>query len=229
MAHTTLDSPALPVTQRRKRVPRGAKMILALVVGFTALGLWLASGPQVKDLGVANNMAKAGLQAHWAKGEVVVLVRHAERCDRSKAECLGASDGITVDGSLAAAAAGAGLQQLGLQHAQVFASPLTRTRQTAEFMFGKAADTQDWLAQCDKGFAGDVVAHKVAGKNLVLVTHSGCVDQFERHLHVPGGERSSAYAQALFATVDGTGKARILGSMNAAQWRQVQAQAQVSP
>ena len=221
MAPTTLDSPALPITPTRKRVPRGAKMILALVVGLTALGLWLTAGPQVPDLGAGNNMAKAGLQARWAKGEVVVLVRHAERCDRSKAQCLGAADGITVDGSRAATAAGAGLKHLGLQHAQIFASPLTRTRQTAEFMFGRAAETRDWLAQCDKGFAGDVVAHKVAGKNLVLVTHSGCVDQFERHLHVPGGERSSAYAQALLATVDSGGKARILGSMNAAQWRSV--------
>ena len=222
MAHTTLESSVLPDTRRRRRVPRGAKIILALVVGFTALGLWLASGPEVRDLGIADNLAKAGLQARWARGEVVVLVRHAERCDRSKAECLGAADGITVDGSLAATAAGAGIQRLGLQQAQIFASPLTRTRQTAEFMFGKAADTRDWLAQCDKGFAGDVIAHKVTGKNLVLVTHSGCVDQFERHLHVPGGERSSAYAQALFATVDSGGKARILGSMNAYAWQRAQ-------
>lgn len=222
MAHTTLEPSVLPITRRRKRVPRGAKIILALVVGFTALGLWLTSGPEVRDLGIADNLAKAGLQARWARGEVVVLVRHAERCDRSKAECLGAADGITVDGSLAATAAGAGIQRLGLQQAQIFASPLTRTRQTAEFMFGKVADTQDWLAQCDKGFAGDVIAHKVAGKNLVLVTHSGCVDQFERHLHVPGGERSSAYAQAFFATVDSAGKARILGSMNASAWQRAQ-------
>lgn len=220
MAHTTLEPSVLPIT-RRKRVPRGAKIILALVVGFTALSLWLTSGPEVRDLGMADNLAKAGLQARWARGEVVVLVRHAERCDRSKAECLSAADGITVDGSLAATAAGAGIKRLGLQQAQIFASPLTRTRQTAEFMFGKVADTQGWLAQCDNGFAGDVIAHKVTGKNLVLVTHSGCVDQFERHLHVPGGERSSAYAQALFATVDSAGKARILGSINAAQWRSV--------
>jgi phosphohistidine phosphatase SixA len=200
-------------------------MILALAVGFTALGLWLTSGPEVPDLGLAGNMANANLQARWARGEVVVMVRHAERCDRSKAQCLGAADGITVDGSLAATAAGVGLQHLGLQQAQVFASPLTRTRQTAEYMFGKAAETREWLAQCDKGFAGDVIAHKVTGKNLVLVTHSGCVDQFERHLHVPGGERSSAYAQALFATVDSSGKARILGTMNAYEWQRAQGKA----
>ncbi len=32
-----------------------------------------------------------------------------------------------------------------------------------------------------------VQAHKAGGENLILITHSGCIDQFERKVGVPGG------------------------------------------
>ena len=57
--------------------------------------------------------------------------------------------------------------------------------------------------------------------NLVLVTHSGCIDHVERQLKVPGGERSSEYASALFVSMNSDGKARILGQLNANEWRNV--------
>ncbi|MCR8718710.1 histidine phosphatase family protein, partial [Pseudomonas syringae] len=45
-----------------------------------------------------------------------------------------------------------------------------------------------------------------------------CIDQFERKLGVPGGERSSEYAQAFFVQMDGSHRPKVLGSLNAGQW-----------
>ena len=38
------------------------------------------------------------LEAHWAQGNVVSLIRHTERCDRSETPCFDGTDGITVLG-----------------------------------------------------------------------------------------------------------------------------------
>jgi hypothetical protein len=43
----------------------------------------------------------------------------------------------------------------------------------------------------------------------------------ERQLKVPGGQRSSDYANALFVSVAANGKARILGQMNASEWQKI--------
>lgn len=59
----------------------------------------------------------------------------------------------------------------------------------------------------------------------MLVTHNGCIDHFARQQHVAGGERESAYASALFVSVDGNGKARILGRLNEPDWQRVLASA----
>ena len=85
--------------------------------------------------------------------------------------------------------------------------------------------TQDWLAECDRSFARNAFSHKQPGHNLVLVTHSGCIDRVERQLKVPGGERSSEYASALFVSMGSNGKPRILGQMNAEYWQNLLAHA----
>nr|WP_219048262.1 histidine phosphatase family protein [Pseudomonas fluorescens] len=163
-------------------------------------------------------MRDSGIYAQWAKGGVMVLIRHAERCDRSHDACLDDPAGITVAGSQVATDVGKGIAQLGLENADLLSSPAVRTRQTAHFIFSKPIATQDWLKQCGKGFANTALGHKIAGRNLILVTHSGCIDQLERQLKVAGGERSSAYASALFISVADKGKARILGQMDASAW-----------
>ena len=63
-----------------------------------------------------------------------------------------------------------------------------------------------------------MLAHKKAHENLVLITHSGCIDQFQRKLGVRAGQRDSAYTQAFFVKVDGKQAPRILGSLDAMDW-----------
>ena len=173
------------------------------------------------SLGSEQQMLDSGVYADWTRGKVIVLIRHAERCDRSDNPCLGDPSGITIEGSQAAIAVGNGLQGLGLDNAEVLTSPEYRTRQTAHFIFGKEVASRDWIGECDRDFARTALHSKQPGVNLVLVTHSGCIDHVERQLKVPGGERSSEYASALFVSMNSDGKARILGQLNANEWRNV--------
>ncbi|KFE53471.1 Ais protein [Pseudomonas syringae] len=204
---------------RKRRFNYGRIALVMSIVTLATTSGWFFTATPVLDLGVSSNMLKSGLYQRWAQGEVVVMVRHAERCDRSGNTCLGSADGITKIGSNAAVAVGFGLQRLGLENTRMLASPLTRTRQTADFIAGRAVPTQNWLSECDNGFKGAVMANKNLKENLVLITHSGCIDQFERKMGVHASDRSSEYTQAFFVQVDGTHAPKILGSLDAAQWK----------
>ncbi|WP_455926461.1 lipopolysaccharide core heptose(II)-phosphate phosphatase PmrG [Pseudomonas putida] len=186
--------------------------IAAMVVA--AFNLWPRSPA---DLGSGNNASSVGLLQHWQAGDLVVLVRHAERCDRSGNPCLGPADGITRLGSETATQLGLALKTLGMEHTDVLTSPTTRTAQTAQFMFDRNVPAPTWLADCDTALLQDVLAHKVPQRNLVTVTHSGCIGHVEKQLgypHAAGAE----YTSALFLTMDEHGKASIIGVMNVNGW-----------
>lgn len=169
------------------------------------------------NLGSAGSQARAELIQHWRAGDVVVLVRHAERCDRSSNPCLGPADGITQLGSQSAAAVGQGFVRLGMAQTDVFTSPVTRTEQTARFMFGQEAVAQGWLASCGKTLRDDVIAHKVAHRNTVLVTHSGCISDFEVQTGFKHAT-TSEYSSSLFASIGQDGQLNVLGILNDADW-----------
>ncbi|WP_060512295.1 histidine phosphatase family protein [Pseudomonas sp. NBRC 111124] len=202
---------------KRRKVP--AIWLLAVLLAMTAFGLWHVFRTHVTNLGSSQLMSEHGVYSAWNSNNVIVLIRHAERCDRSNHACLGDPAGITVDGNQAAAAVGDGIRRLGLANADILSSPEVRTQQTASTVFGKGIETQDWLARCDSTFANAALAHKREGHNLVLVTHSGCIDHLERQLGVAGGERVAGYASALFVSKDSNGKAHLLGQLNANQWQ----------
>jgi phosphohistidine phosphatase SixA len=184
----------------------------ALVLG--AFTLWPRSPA---DLGSGNNATSVGLLQHWQAGDLIVLVRHAERCDRSGNPCLGPADGITGVGSETAVTVGQGLKKLGMGTTDVLTSPTTRTTQTAQYMVDRSVPAPDWLGNCDTSLLQEAIAHKVPQRNLVAVTHSGCIGHVEKQLgypHAAGAE----YTSSLFLTVDEHGKAHILGVMNVNGW-----------
>ncbi|MFV3406769.1 histidine phosphatase family protein [Pseudomonas sp. NY15463] len=222
MFSNTLDNLARQARPQRRRTSRRMRSVaLGVLIVLAALAVWLATRTHIVDLGNEQQLSKSGLLQAWKDGAVLVMIRHAERCDSAPGPCLGDKSGITVAGSEAAARVGLGLQRLGVAETDVFSSPRLRTRQTAHFLLGQEAASQDWLKTCDPQFATEALAHKRPGHNLVLVTHNGCIDFFQRQQRVPGGERASDYASALFVSVDGNGKARILGRMNEPQWQRV--------
>ena len=221
MAQTLGAAAATPPVPRRwplwRRALLATVMALAgIAASLWAVGLWLRSP---LDLGRGENALTAGLLPHWQAGELVVLVRHAERCDRSTNPCLGAADGITRQGSETAKAVGKALKTLGMGHADVLTSPLTRTAQTALYLVDRNVPAPRWLADCDSSLLASVIAHKVPQRNLVAVTHSGCIGHVEKELGYPRAA-GAEYSSALFLTVNEQGEAAVLGMMNVDKWPQ---------
>jgi phosphohistidine phosphatase SixA len=119
----------------------------------------------------------------WARGGVILLVRHMERCDRSEAPCLGDAEGITARAGQLATQLGSTITRLGLAATDIYSSPSLRTAQTADLMFGKPIVRQEWLSACNsENFAEQILSHKAADRNMVLVTHSECFDRLRENL-----------------------------------------------
>lgn len=218
---STLGYPAINAPRKWRMSRQALGAAVGICVMLAAVTTWLATRTPIVDLGNEQQLSDSGLLQDWADGAVIVMIRHAERCDSAPGPCLNDPTGITVAGSEAAARVGEGLGKLGLAGADMLASPKLRTQQTAHFILGQAVTSQAWLEHCDNQFASESLAHKRAGHNLVLVTHNGCIDHFARQQGVAGGERESNYASALFVSVDAKGKARVLGRLNEPDWQRV--------
>nr|WP_314477332.1 histidine phosphatase family protein [uncultured Pseudomonas sp.] len=225
LSSNTLEPYALHAARKRWLPRKAVTVALGLCVAVAVSTSWFMTRTSIVDLGSEQQLNKSGLLQAWANGAVIVMIRHAERCDSAPGPCLDDPAGITVAGSQAAGRVGDGLRHLGLVDADLLSSPKLRTQQTAHFILGQPVATREWLGRCDDGFAAQALAAKRPDHNLVLVTHNGCVDQFARQQHVAGGERDSGYASALFVSVDDSGKARILGRLNEPEWQRVLASA----
>ncbi|MFZ3282967.1 MAG: histidine phosphatase family protein [Pseudomonas sp.] len=190
----------------------GVVAVAILVSGF----VWWPRSPT--DLDHAGRNTTAEWLNAWQAGEVVALVRHTERCDRSSNTCLGPADGITEVGSTAAQLVGQGFMKLGMLQATVLSSPLTRTAQTAHYMFGHDASSEDWLATCGPTLRDEIIARKVAQQNLVLVTHSGCISDFEKQTGFPHAI-AAQYGSTLLVRIDHQKQLTVLGIINTAFWK----------
>ncbi|WP_253950564.1 lipopolysaccharide core heptose(II)-phosphate phosphatase PmrG [Pseudomonas lijiangensis] len=198
-----------------------ALWLLPLMLMAVWLSTWLLKPSGPVDLAQGHNLRKAGVMAHWAKGDLVILVRHAERCDHSTNPCLGARDGITRKGQQVAQELGNSFRTLDLAHTDIFNSPLLRTAQTASFAFKGASIPQDWLGNCRHTMLEDMQRHKVDQRNMVLVTHSECFNQLEKSLKV-SARTVPDYGSALFVTIDPKDRsARVLGFLDAQDWKSV--------
>lgn len=166
----------------------------------------------------------ATLRQSWANGDVVALVRHTERCDRSDNQCLVGEDGITVPGEDAARSLGQQFRRLPLDKASIYHSPVKRTRQTAAAAFGGRSEERRWLREgCKENLYRDILGNKVPGQNLVLVTHSTCIDRLADE---QGGElivmdihEASSYGVAIFLLFEqGAPDFSVLGYLYLDQW-----------
>jgi phosphohistidine phosphatase SixA len=198
---------------------RNAAVVLASALLVIPLTVWLLQPAAVPDLAHGNVAGAKALTDGWAKGDLIVLVRHVERCDHSSAPCLAGDDGITERSRSAAVSVGEQFQRLGMSKVDVYNSPILRTVQTANFMFSKAAVGEDWLISCKGTMLRDALAHKVAGRNLVLVTHSECMSQLEKDLKLPAS--SLGYGASLFISAPTPQTTHMLGFIEASDWHTV--------
>jgi hypothetical protein len=195
---------------------RNAAVVLASALLVIPLTVFLLRPAAVADLAHGNVAGAQALMTGWAKGDLIVLVRHVERCDHSSAPCLFGNDGITERSRRVAMEVGAQFQDLGLDKADIYNSPILRTAQTASFMFNKVGTGEDWLISCKGTMLRDALAHKVAGRNLILVTHSECMDQLEKDLHLPTS--TLGYGASLFISAETPQTPRMLGFIEASDW-----------
>nr|WP_171820078.1 histidine phosphatase family protein [Pseudomonas chlororaphis] len=216
---------SLPVAKPALVASRLARYRTTLVIALVALlvlplTFFLLRPAAVPDLAHGNLAGARALGEGWAKGQMIVLIRHVERCDHSRAACLNAPDGITDRARDVAVGVGAQFEHLGLDKADIYHSPLTRAVQTSGYMFSKAGSGEDWLINCKRTLLRDALAHKVAGRNLVLVTHSECMAELEKEMKLPSS--TLGYGASLFVSTDAQGgNPHLLGFIEASDWRSV--------
>nr|WP_206429890.1 histidine phosphatase family protein [Pseudomonas chlororaphis] len=216
---------SLPVAKPALVASRFARYRNTLVIALVALLVlplvfFLLKPAAVPDLAHGNLAGARALSAGWAKGQMIVLIRHVERCDHSRATCLNVPDGITDRAREVAVGVGAQFEHLGLDKADIYHSPLTRAVQTSGYMFNQAGSGEGWLIDCKHSLLRDALAHKVAGRNLVLVTHSECMAALEKQLKLPSS--TLGYGASLFVSTDTLdGRPQMLGFIEASDWRSV--------
>ncbi|EJM22023.1 hypothetical protein PMI21_00205 [Pseudomonas sp. GM18] len=198
---------------------RNAVVIVASLLLVIPLTVWLLRPAAVPDLAHGNVAGARALAAGWAKGDMIVLVRHVERCDHSTAACLVGNDGITDRSRSVAVGVGAQFEHLGLNKTDIYNSPIIRAAQTSSYMFNKVSVGEDWLINCKGSMLHDALAHKVAGRNLILVTHSECMAEFEKDLKLPTA--ILGYGASLFISAEKPQEPRMLGSIEASDWHSV--------
>jgi hypothetical protein len=143
---------------------RNTLVVLASALLVIPLTFWLLAPAAVPDLAHGNVAGAKALMSGWAKGDMIVLVRHVERCDHSTAACLSGNDGITDRSRGVAVEVGSHFERLGLAKADIYNSPMVRTAQTAGYMFNSVGAGEDWLISCKGTMLRDALAHKVPGR-----------------------------------------------------------------
>lgn len=196
---------------------RNTLVVLAAALLVIPLAVFLLQPASVPDLAHGNVAGAKALLAGWAKGDMIVLVRHVERCDHSTALCLGDDDGITDRSRGVAVAVGAHFERLGLTRTDIYNSPMIRTAQTAGYMFDKVGVGEDWLISCKGVMLREALAHKVPGRNMILVTHSECMMEMEQDLKFALSD--PGYGSSLFISAQNPQAPKMLGFIEASDWR----------
>jgi phosphohistidine phosphatase SixA len=195
-----------------------------LVISVGAVAFIILESNQIDSLLADDRKRLRILESHWALGNVVSLIRHTERCDRSENQCVLGNDGITIPGAKEAMKIGMAYKNLPARTTVIYNSPIKRTAQTADFMFGRKTTNRLWLVEkCRESLKENIFKHKKNGKNLILITHSGCINSLKnKHgatLIESNLSKSETYGYSVFLTVDKhTREINILGYLLASDW-----------
>jgi phosphohistidine phosphatase SixA len=183
-------------------------------LAFFASQLW--ADPKPADLSESPFALTTNMLAEWQDGDVIVFVRHLERCSRVDAACLDGPTGITQRATATGLAMREQFAELGLATSDIYSSPLTRTSQTSALLFSEPTAHEDFLYQCKDDFVKEALARKIPGRNLVLVTHSSCMDEVNESLSY--AEVDYKYGAAVFLNVESETEQQILGFIDTDDW-----------
>ena len=189
----------------------------AAALTLSATQLW--AGPTPADLSESPFALTSQMLEEWQDGDLIVFVRHLERCSRVDAACMDdQASGITERSTGVGLGMREQFSKLGLEKTDMYSSPLTRTSHTSSLLFAEPIANQDFLYQCNKDFVKDAIATKAPGRNLVLVTHSSCMDEVNGSLAY--AEVDYNYGAAVFLNVESTTKQDIIGFIDNDDWLQ---------
>ena len=199
---------------------------IIIVLMVVSTGLFFSSEPKKTDNILSDKGEKVfSLMSHWSQGNIVALIRHTERCDKSHNECLDGEKGITVPGMKAAVKLGNDFKSLlNLDNTTFYNSPVKRTSQTAKFMFGNSSIDQLWLYDNCKGdLLKKIFEYKEDGKNMVLSTHSTCISNLigleGGKLVDSGTDDQETYGVTVFFAIDKhEQRAYVLGHLYPNDW-----------
>ncbi len=113
----------------------------------------------------------------WHQGKGIVVVRHTEKCSAMPGLCGEYDEGITGQGILDARKVGDGIRNLGDAPSIFFHSPTIRTTETAMALTSSSQEKQWLVHDCKNSLADHIKQEQLAGTNLVLTTHSHCINE----------------------------------------------------
>ncbi|MEE7071230.1 lipopolysaccharide core heptose(II)-phosphate phosphatase [Escherichia coli OX25:H6] len=114
--------------------------------------------------------------------QTIFLIRHGERCDRSKNACFSSNKGITVNGAIKARDYGEIFSNI-FPSFCLFSTDTIRTMQTASFFSGgKAASRVALAAICGPDAAKNILKLSSDNKTTVIFTHNHCLTQIAKEM-----------------------------------------------
>lgn len=144
-------------------------MVFAIAAGLSTHLAWSSNGlPRI------DSETLAAIAQHHP---VVVLYRHAERCDRSDNKCLSDQTGITVNGAHNARERGK-MFSAKIADYDLYSSDTLRTIQSATwFSADKKVTVDKNMQKCDYSIYSSIEAiqKKSKNKNVVIFTHNHCL------------------------------------------------------
>ncbi|HDT5257780.1 TPA: histidine phosphatase family protein [Escherichia coli] len=147
-------------------------LALAAIAGLGTHAAWSSNGlPRI------DNKTLARLARLAQQHPVVVLFRHAERCDRSTNQCLSDKTGITVKGTQDARELGNAFSA-DIPDFDLYSSNTVRTIQSATwFSAGKKLTVDKRFLQCGNEIYSAIkdLQRKAPDKNIVIFTHNHCL------------------------------------------------------
>lgn len=197
------------ISRNLSRVMIGISFIIATVITHYAF-----ASNQIEDLKSNKKLTELGASKDWKNGNVILFIRHEERCDRSSNPCLGPEDGITLLGNQKARETGAMIRSyFKLDNSDIYTSPTTKTVQTSESMLGKSTHLPDREAICGNDIVEKLQRYKTPNRNFIIVTHSACIKDLINSSNYNGLD-SVEYGVLLFARISNSNKIHIFGTLN---------------
>ncbi len=162
----------MPMSRRTRQVTIVAALVILTPIIAVFYRVAFAVGcPDISDDYAQTRQA-------WNDGDLIVVMRHAEKCEEESSNCTaGNNPGLTVDGIVQAKQVGHGLDSLGPGASDTYFSPALRTAMTAHIAVGTDLTEAEWLVKdCRVDLRQKINAHKQNARNLILVTHSSCLN-----------------------------------------------------